>query len=182
MNEDEAAERELQCRRIYESRDTLSANTKWISSTSTVFDGTYRHLLSAAKAKSKKRNKPEKQLHSELAPDRYRVSPAEVELLKLGCDGDDGGGDDDGDICDDDGGGDDGTTASRDGGDGGDDDGRKRASYWGSCRSDDPPRQRLRLRLAKLRQRLEWDQATRRMTAPSVAMSRSPVPGRPELY
>jgi hypothetical protein len=54
MNEDEAAERELQSRRIHESRDTLSANTKWVSSTSTVFDGTYRHLLSAAKAKSKK--------------------------------------------------------------------------------------------------------------------------------
>ena len=54
MNEEEAAERELQSRRIHESRDTLSANTKWVSSTSTVFDGTYRHLLSAAKAKSKK--------------------------------------------------------------------------------------------------------------------------------
>ena len=54
MVEDEAAERELQSRRIYESRDTLSADTHWISSTNTVFDGTYRHLLSAAKAKSKK--------------------------------------------------------------------------------------------------------------------------------
>ena len=49
MGEEEAAER----RRIHESRDTLSAHTKWVSSTHTVFDGTYRHLLSAAKTKSK---------------------------------------------------------------------------------------------------------------------------------
>jgi hypothetical protein len=54
MDEEEAAERELQSRRIHESRDTLSADTQWTSSTNTVFDGTYRHLLSAAKAKSKK--------------------------------------------------------------------------------------------------------------------------------
>jgi hypothetical protein len=54
MGEEEAAERELQSRRIHESRETLSGNTHWISSTSTVFDGTYRHLLGAAKAKSRK--------------------------------------------------------------------------------------------------------------------------------
>jgi hypothetical protein len=48
MTEDEAAERELQSRRIHESRETLSANTHWTSSTRTVFDG------SAAKVKSKK--------------------------------------------------------------------------------------------------------------------------------
>jgi hypothetical protein len=54
MSEEEAAERELQSRRIHGSRETLSAGTHWISSTSTVFDGTYRHLLGAAKAKSKK--------------------------------------------------------------------------------------------------------------------------------
>ena len=54
MGEEEAAERELQSRRIHASRETLSAETQWISSTSTVFDGTYRHLLGAAKAKSKK--------------------------------------------------------------------------------------------------------------------------------
>jgi hypothetical protein len=53
MGEDEAAERELQSRRIHESRDTLSANTRWVSATHTVFDGTYRHLLSAAKNKTK---------------------------------------------------------------------------------------------------------------------------------
>jgi hypothetical protein len=53
MGEDEAAERELQSRRIHESRDTLSAHTRWVSATHTVFDGTYRHLLSAAKNKTK---------------------------------------------------------------------------------------------------------------------------------
>jgi hypothetical protein len=56
MDEEEAAERELQSRRIHESRDTLSINTKWVSATHTVFDGTYRHLLSAAKAKSQKQD------------------------------------------------------------------------------------------------------------------------------
>jgi hypothetical protein len=56
MNEEEAAERELQSRRIHKSRDTLSTSTKWVSSTRTVFDGTYRHLLSAAAARSKKQD------------------------------------------------------------------------------------------------------------------------------
>jgi len=51
MDEEEAAERELQARRIHASRDTLSGSTRWLSSTHTVFDGTYRHLLRAAKAK-----------------------------------------------------------------------------------------------------------------------------------
>jgi hypothetical protein len=54
MGEEESAERELQSRRIQESRETLSAGTHWTSSTNTVFDGTYRHLFGAAKAKSKK--------------------------------------------------------------------------------------------------------------------------------
>jgi hypothetical protein len=54
MDEEEAAERELQSRRIHASRDTLSANTRWVSATNTVFDGTYRFLLSAAQAKNKK--------------------------------------------------------------------------------------------------------------------------------
>ncbi len=49
MPEDEAAEREMQSRRIYESRKTLAADSEWISSTDTVFDGTYRHILAAAK-------------------------------------------------------------------------------------------------------------------------------------
>src|ERR1700739_71182 len=44
MSEEEAAERELQARRIHASRDTLSAETHWTSETNTVFDGTYRHI------------------------------------------------------------------------------------------------------------------------------------------
>jgi hypothetical protein len=54
MTEEEAAERELQSRRIHASRDTLSAHTEWVSTTSTVFDGTYRHILRAAKERAKK--------------------------------------------------------------------------------------------------------------------------------
>lgn len=54
MNEEEAAERELQARRIHASRTTLSADTHWTSASNTVFDGTYRHILGAAKAKAKK--------------------------------------------------------------------------------------------------------------------------------
>jgi hypothetical protein len=53
MDEEEAAERELQARRIYHSRPTLSAGTEWTSSTDTVFDGTYRHLYRAAKEKAR---------------------------------------------------------------------------------------------------------------------------------
>ena len=50
MNEAEAAEREMQSRRIYASRQTLSAQTQWTSSTHTVFDGTYRRMAIAARA------------------------------------------------------------------------------------------------------------------------------------
>ncbi len=50
MPEEEAAERELQSRRIYASRGTLSADSQWTSSTDTVFDGTYRRLSGAAKS------------------------------------------------------------------------------------------------------------------------------------
>jgi hypothetical protein len=53
MDEEEAAERELQSRRIHASRETLSAETRWLSSTDTIFDGTYRHLFSAAKTREK---------------------------------------------------------------------------------------------------------------------------------
>ena len=53
MSEEEAAERELQSRRIHASRDTLSAETHWTSSTNTVFDGTYRHIHRAAKARAR---------------------------------------------------------------------------------------------------------------------------------
>ncbi len=53
MEEEEAAERELQGRRIHASRATLAKDTTWCSSTNTVFDGTYRHILGAARAKDK---------------------------------------------------------------------------------------------------------------------------------
>jgi len=53
MNEEEAAERELRGRRIHASRDTLGKATMWTSSTNTVFDGTYRQILRAARAKAK---------------------------------------------------------------------------------------------------------------------------------
>jgi hypothetical protein len=53
MDEAEAAERELQARRIHESRDTLSSDTHWRSASNIVFDGTYRHILRAAKARAR---------------------------------------------------------------------------------------------------------------------------------
>ena len=53
MGEDEAAERELQSRRIYANRPTLGKGTEWTSATDTVFDGTYRHLHRAAKEKAR---------------------------------------------------------------------------------------------------------------------------------
>ena len=52
MTEAESAERELRARRIAANRDQLSAGTKWVSTTSTVFDGTYRHMLKAAKGRA----------------------------------------------------------------------------------------------------------------------------------
>ena len=58
MSEEEEAERELRDRRIYDSRPTLAKDTTWLSSTNTVFDGTYRHLLGAARAKTKGRGTP----------------------------------------------------------------------------------------------------------------------------
>jgi hypothetical protein len=51
MNEEEAAEREMRGRRIHASRPTLAADSTWTSDSDTVFDGTYRHLLRAAKAR-----------------------------------------------------------------------------------------------------------------------------------
>jgi hypothetical protein len=50
MDFEEAAEREMRGRRIHASRDTLGKDTAWTSSTDTVFDGTYRHILRAAKS------------------------------------------------------------------------------------------------------------------------------------
>jgi hypothetical protein len=55
MNEEEAAEREMRGRRIHGSRPTLAAETTWTSKTNTVFDGTYRHLLRAAKSRARER-------------------------------------------------------------------------------------------------------------------------------
>jgi len=57
MSEDECAERELQARRIHESRNTLSAETHWTSASGTAFDGTYRNILRAAKAQSREEKK-----------------------------------------------------------------------------------------------------------------------------
>lgn len=54
MSEEEAAERELQSRRIYQSRETLAADSRWTSATDTVFDGTYRRILGAAAGRAKK--------------------------------------------------------------------------------------------------------------------------------
>jgi hypothetical protein len=51
MSEEEAAEREIRGRRIHASRPHLATETTWTSRTHTVFDGTYRHLLRAAKAR-----------------------------------------------------------------------------------------------------------------------------------
>ena len=53
MDEEEAAEREMRSRRIYASRDTLGQQSRWTSSTQTIFDGTYRQILRAARAKAK---------------------------------------------------------------------------------------------------------------------------------
>ncbi len=53
MDEAEAAEREMRGRRIHASRDTLGKDSQWTSSTNTVFDGTYREILRAARAKAK---------------------------------------------------------------------------------------------------------------------------------
>jgi hypothetical protein len=58
MSEEEAAERELQARRIHASRQTLSADTHWTSSSKTEFDGTYRHIHRAAKARDRGTSTP----------------------------------------------------------------------------------------------------------------------------
>ncbi len=53
MDEAEAAEREMRGRRIHASRETLGRESTWTSSTDTVFDGTYRQILRAARARAK---------------------------------------------------------------------------------------------------------------------------------
>ena len=52
MADDESADRELRSRRIHAARDTLAAQTQWTSNTGIVFDGTYRHMLRAAKGQA----------------------------------------------------------------------------------------------------------------------------------
>jgi hypothetical protein len=54
MTMEEMADRELRSRRIYAARSTITADTTWVSSTHTVFDGTYRHMARAAKARAAK--------------------------------------------------------------------------------------------------------------------------------
>ncbi|MBV9996471.1 MAG: hypothetical protein JO127_14805 [Caulobacteraceae bacterium] len=49
MSEEEAAGRELRSRRIAACRDRLAEQSRWLSSTDTVFDGTYRRMFRAAK-------------------------------------------------------------------------------------------------------------------------------------
>ena len=51
MSDEDAAQRELRARRLAVSRDDLAAGTRWISDTRTVFDGTYRNLYRAARAR-----------------------------------------------------------------------------------------------------------------------------------
>ena len=53
MEAEEAAERELQARRIRDSRDSLAEGSRWVSATNTEFDGTYRLMLRAAKARER---------------------------------------------------------------------------------------------------------------------------------
>jgi hypothetical protein len=53
MTEAEAAERELRARRLAASRDGLAEGSRWLSATDTIFDGTYRHMLRAAKARDR---------------------------------------------------------------------------------------------------------------------------------
>lgn len=54
MEPEEAAQREMRARRLAASRDRLAEGTRWHSSTDTIFDGTYRNLARAARARRKK--------------------------------------------------------------------------------------------------------------------------------
>ncbi len=58
MTPEEQAEREVRSRRIYAARSTITADTTWRSATNTIFDGTYRHMARAAKAKAAKEPGP----------------------------------------------------------------------------------------------------------------------------
>ena len=54
MDEEEAAERKMRGRRNHGGRPALAADTTRTSRADTVFDGTYRRLLRAAKAREGK--------------------------------------------------------------------------------------------------------------------------------
>ena len=51
MSAEDAAQRELRARRMAISRDRLAEGTRWMSDTNTIFDGTYRNLYRAARAR-----------------------------------------------------------------------------------------------------------------------------------
>jgi hypothetical protein len=53
MTEEQVAERELRARRLAASRDVLAEGSRWLSTTNTIFDGTYRHMLRAAKSRDR---------------------------------------------------------------------------------------------------------------------------------
>lgn len=53
MTEEEEAEREMRARRLAASRDQLAGGTRWLSTTNTVFDGTYRNMFRAAKTRDR---------------------------------------------------------------------------------------------------------------------------------
>jgi hypothetical protein len=53
MTEEETAEREMRARRLAASRDALATGTRWLSTTNTIFDGTYRQLYRAARARDR---------------------------------------------------------------------------------------------------------------------------------
>lgn len=50
MDDEQAAQREIRARRLAASRDRLAEGTRWLSSTNTIFDGTYRNMARAARA------------------------------------------------------------------------------------------------------------------------------------
>jgi hypothetical protein len=58
MDPDTAAQREMRSRRLAASRDRLAEGTRWTSDTNTIFDGTYRNLARAARAKAKASEEP----------------------------------------------------------------------------------------------------------------------------
>ncbi len=53
MDPESAAQREMRSRRLAVSRDKLAEGTRWTSDTHTIFDGTYRNLARASRAKGK---------------------------------------------------------------------------------------------------------------------------------